>query len=67
MSSNEKAEFPSGIGRPAASAFALAGFKQLEDFTRVTEKEVLKLHGVGPKAVRIIREAMKEKGLTFAD
>jgi hypothetical protein len=27
----------------------------------------LKLHGFGPKAIRILRPALAERGLTFAD
>jgi hypothetical protein len=27
---------------------------------------LLKLHGVGPKAVRIIKESLRENGLAFA-
>lgn len=50
---------------PAARALANAGYRSLEDLTRVTEADVLRLHGMGPKAVRILREAMTEKGLSF--
>ncbi len=51
---------------PAQEAMALAGLKTLEDLTHITEKDLLELHGVGPKAVRILREAMQERGLAFA-
>lgn len=51
---------------PAQSALDHAGYTRLEDLTKVTEKELLKLHGMGPKAVRILREALAERGLSFA-
>jgi hypothetical protein len=35
--------------------------------SKITETEVLKLHGMGPKAMGIIRIALEEKGLSFAD
>jgi DNA-directed RNA polymerase alpha subunit len=54
------------LGKPANSALHNAGFYKLEQFTKVTEAEILKLHGVGPKAVRILKEVLKEKGLSFA-
>ncbi|WP_436501467.1 DNA-binding protein [Actinokineospora sp. HUAS TT18] len=60
-------ELPRSIGRPATGAFAGAGLTTLEDFTRVTEKEIAALHGVGPKAIGIIRELLKERGLAFAE
>jgi len=35
--------------------------------TQVRAAELLKLHGVGPKAIRILRETLAAKGLAFAD
>jgi DNA-directed RNA polymerase alpha subunit len=54
------------ISKPATRNLTNAGFTRLEQFTKVTEADILKLHGVGPKAVRILNEALKEKGLSFA-
>ncbi|MGM0876573.1 MAG: DNA-binding protein [Bacillota bacterium] len=54
------------IGKPATRAITNAGYNKLTQLTQVTESEILKLHGVGPKAVRILNEALKEKGLSFA-
>ena len=53
------------IGRPAATALGLAGITSLEEVAEHTEEELLALHGVGPKAVRILREAMAAGGLAF--
>ncbi|WP_246119666.1 hypothetical protein [Aeromicrobium flavum] len=30
-----------------------------------TEAEVAALHGVGPKAVRVLAQALRERGLSF--
>jgi predicted flap endonuclease-1-like 5' DNA nuclease len=57
---------PSGIGSPAHRALAAAGITRLEQFTTISEEELLKLHGVGPKAIRIIKESLRENGLAFA-
>ncbi|MCQ6559857.1 DNA-binding protein [Paenibacillus mendelii] len=54
------------ISKPATRNLAEAGYYKLEQFTKVTEADILKLHGVGPKAVRILNEALKERGLSFA-
>ena len=59
--------FPPGIGKPASRALEAAGYSSLEQLTQVSEKELLKLHGMGPKAVRVLREALAEQGLAFAD
>jgi hypothetical protein len=57
---------PRGIGRPATSAFAAAGYYRLEQFTTVSEAELLKLHGVGAKALGVLRQALQAQGLDFA-
>lgn len=57
---------PPGIGSPAQRALAAAGITRLEQFTSISEAELLKLHGVGPKAVRIIKESLHENELAFA-
>ncbi|MCB7136044.1 helix-hairpin-helix domain-containing protein [Cellulosimicrobium marinum] len=49
---------PSGIGRPATRALVAAGLTSLSDVARLTDADLLALHGVGPKAVRILREAL---------
>jgi hypothetical protein len=56
---------PAGLGKPAERAFAAAGYTRLEQFTTVTETEVLRLHGVGPKAVGVLRRALEARGLAF--
>ncbi|WP_342543576.1 DNA-binding protein [Paenisporosarcina sp. FSL H8-0542] len=60
-------DIPTSIGAPARRALVGAGYLQLEQLTKVSEAEVLKLHGMGPKALDIIRRALIEKGLTFAN
>jgi len=66
MSDETTTDFPRTIGRPATRALVHAGYTRLEQLTSVTEKELLKLHGMGPKALRILRETLAEKGLSFA-
>lgn len=57
--------FPKGIGKPAKSALEEAGYTQLEELALIRVKDLLKLHGVGPKAVGILKKALEEKGLSF--
>ncbi len=49
-------------GGPASRALELAGYTTLESVAEVPDEELLALHGVGPKAVRIIREALADLG-----
>lgn len=53
------------VGAPAARALAAAGIDTLEAVANRTERELLALHGVGPRAVRILREHLAESGLAF--
>lgn len=55
------------VGAPARRALAGAGYTRLEHLTEVTEAELLALHGVGPKAVRLLRHALDERDLAFRD
>lgn len=59
-------DFPK-TGAPAQRALIGAGYTHLAQLTSVSEKELGALHGVGPKALRILREALAERGLSFAD
>jgi hypothetical protein len=62
-----ESDFPTGIGKPAHRALTAAGYVRLEQLTTVTEAELLKLHGVGPKAIAVLRRALETKSLSFAD
>lgn len=53
------------IGAPAQRALATVGVYRLTDLTKFTEKEILKLHGMGPKAFEILLRALEENGLAF--
>jgi len=59
-------DFPK-IGKPAQRALIGAGYTNLAQLTNVSEVELQKLHGMGPKALNILRLALAEKGLSFAD
>lgn len=60
-------DLPRSIGRPALGALAAAGYVRLEQFTALRASDLLKLHGVGPKAIRLLREALAERGWSFAE
>jgi DNA-directed RNA polymerase alpha subunit len=53
------------IGAPATRALDNADVQGLEDLTNWSERDLLALHGMGSKAVEILREHLAAKGLTF--
>lgn len=62
---NRQTDFPK-TSNPALRALNNAGYTHLEQLTEVSEQDLLKLHGMGPKAIRILRAALEERGLSFA-
>lgn len=54
-------ELPASIGRPATRALAEAGITTLDGVARLSDAELSSLHGVGPKAVAILRRAIAER------
>lgn len=67
LQDDEESNLPKGMGKPAFRALSNAGYLRLEQFSKLTETEVAQLHGVGPKALNLIRLALAERGLSFAD
>lgn len=61
-----KSDLPTTLGAPARRALANAGITRLEQLSRVRERELLKLHGMGPRAVRLLRDILTARGLDFA-
>jgi predicted flap endonuclease-1-like 5' DNA nuclease len=55
------------IGRPANSALLEAGITTLAQVAACRRRDLLALHGVGPKAVNLLAAALTEDGLAFAD
>lgn len=55
------------IGRPARSALATIGVYDLAGVAKHTRKELLAIHGFGPKSIRLLEPALVEKGLSFKD
>lgn len=54
------------IGAPATRALQSIGITELKQLTKITEAELMQLHGFGPRALGILREALGERKLSFA-
>jgi hypothetical protein len=59
-------DLPKRLGKPAERALAAAGISRLSQCAKLSEAEVGKLHGVGPKAVAVLRSTLTAQGLSFA-
>jgi hypothetical protein len=55
------------ISQPAIRALNNAGYTHLGQLANVRTKDLLALHGFGPKAIPTLREALAAHDLTFAD
>jgi predicted flap endonuclease-1-like 5' DNA nuclease len=60
-------EYPQRLGRTARRELAIHGYTRYDQLAGVTAAELLKIHGVGPKAIRILSEELATQGLAFAD
>ena len=59
------AAFPKGISGPMLRALANARITSIRDLTKWSESDLAALHGVGPKGLRILKEALAVQGLGF--
>ena len=61
----EVGDLPASLGGPATRALAGAGITSLADVAARSEQELLALHGVGPRAIRILSEELAARGMVF--
>ena len=67
MAETPETDFPPKLSRPAQRALAGAGYVRLAQLTTVREADLAKLHGMGPKALGQLRQALAARGESFAD
>ncbi|MFD3743085.1 helix-hairpin-helix domain-containing protein [Nocardia sp. NPDC058633] len=60
-------EYPRGIGKVATRALAAHGYTTYAQLTEVSAKELLAIHGIGAKSIRILGEELATRGLAFPD
>ncbi|NLG55435.1 MAG: hypothetical protein GX542_07270 [Rhodococcus sp.] len=58
-------ELTTAIGKVARRELAVHGYVTYADLTGTSEKQLLAIHGVGPKAIRILREELASRQLSF--
>jgi len=56
---------PKGISVPARRALAHEGLETLEQIAELGEERVAGLHGMGPKTMAQLQDAMEDAGISF--
>ncbi|MEN1985596.1 RNA polymerase alpha subunit C-terminal domain-containing protein [Paenibacillus hubeiensis] len=59
--------FLAQLSAPARRALAGEGITDLDKLSAHTEKEILKLHGIGPSSMPKLRQSLAEAGLSFKE
>ncbi len=60
-----QSDFPEKLGAPALRALHNAKIKNLAQLAKHTEADILELHGMGPKALSMLKPALKKAGYAF--
>jgi predicted flap endonuclease-1-like 5' DNA nuclease len=58
-------DLPDEIGKTAARELSVHGITSLRQVADHSRKELLAIHGVGPKAIAILGDALAAKGLDY--
>ncbi|GGC53637.1 hypothetical protein IEU95_09890 [Hoyosella rhizosphaerae] len=58
-------DLPDAIGKTAARELSLNGITSLQQVADHSKKELLAIHGVGPKAIAILEEALTSRNLKY--
>jgi hypothetical protein len=63
---SDDSELPAAMGRVARRSLAIHGYTRLDQFDGVSVNALLAIHGVGPKAIRILQEHLEPEGRHLA-
>ena len=65
--SKPQSGFLSKLSNPARNALEANGITTLQELARFSEKEILKLHGIGPRSIPTLRKELSDAGLSFKE
>ncbi len=57
--------FLSKLSSPARNALIHEGINTLQQLSDFSEKEILKIHGIGPASLPTLKASLEEEGLSF--
>jgi predicted flap endonuclease-1-like 5' DNA nuclease len=58
-------DLPASLAAPARRALAGAGVTRLSQVQALSQAELAALHGMGPRALERLRQALEQRGLSF--
>ena len=61
----QKDGWMAGLSAPARRALTNKHITSVKQLSRISEKEILQLHGMGPSSIPLLRAALKEEQLAF--
>ena len=64
MTPHDETDLPK-LSAPARRALARAGYVRLDQLAGVQEADLAKLHGMGPRAIEAIRDALEQRELSL--
>lgn len=59
--------FLTKLSSPARRALEAQGVTTLTELAKYSEQEILKLHGMGPRSIPILKQALMDEGMSFKD
>ena len=59
--------FLSLLSAPARGALEHEGIVTLAQLSKYSEKDILRIHGIGPKSLPTLRQALSDAGMSFAE
>lgn len=62
-----KSGFLSKLSSPARNALIHEKINTLQELSTFTEKEILKIHGIGPASLPAMRSSLEKEGLSFKE
>lgn len=61
----DESEFPTSLGKVARRELAANGITKYDQLSSLRSEDLLAIHGVGPKSIRILAEELTHRGLRF--
>ena len=60
-------EFLNKLSNPAKNSLLHEGINDFDKLSALTEKELLSIHGIGPKSLPVVRECLAQEGLKLKE
>ncbi|HEX5729836.1 hypothetical protein [Microbacterium sp.] len=64
---SDDSDLTPAIGKVARRELAVHGIRRYDELAGRSRDELLAVHGVGPKAIRILAEELAARGQSFSD